>query len=157
EALRNEAMTRRPEVRAIEETVGSLQEQVKSVKAGYWPRLDAVGDAIYANPNSRFFFPDNTFRATWDVGAQLTWSPNDALATSGAASEVTARAAQTEQQKAQLRDGVRLEVMQAYQALKEAHVAIETTARSLSAAEEAYRVRHELYKNGRATSVELTD
>jgi outer membrane protein TolC len=157
EALRAEAMTRRPEVRALEETVGSLREQAKSVKAGYWPRLDAFGDLIYANPNQRYVPADGLYHATWDVGVQVTWSPNDTWATSGGAAEIEAHAAQTEAQKAGLRLAIRVEVQQAYQALKEARVAIETTARQLAAAEEAYRVRRELYKNGRATSVELTD
>jgi outer membrane protein TolC len=47
--------------------------------------------------------------------------------------------------------------MQAYNALREAEVAMQTTQRGLAAAEEGYRVRRELFKNGRATSVELTD
>ena len=41
--------------------------------------------------------------------------------------------------------------------MREAEVAIESTARGLAAAEESYRVRRSLFQNGRATSVELTD
>jgi outer membrane protein TolC len=60
-------------------------------------------------------------------------------------------------QKEVLRDSVKLEVMQAYNALREAEVAMQTTQRGLASAEEGYRVRRELFQNGRATSVELTD
>jgi outer membrane protein TolC len=77
-----------------------------------------------------------------------------ALAAGGIAE---ARAAQTEAQRNALRDGLRAEVMQAQNALREAQVALQTTARALVAAEESYRVRRELFKNGRATNLEVTD
>jgi outer membrane protein TolC len=45
----------------------------------------------------------------------------------------------------------------AIEALRAADVAVESSARGLISAEESYRQRSELYRNGRATSVELTD
>jgi outer membrane protein TolC len=153
-ALRAEAMDRRLEVRALDETAWSLREQAKVARAGYYPRLDVFADAIYANPNPRVFLPESKFRGTWDVGVQVVWTPND---TRGASGDAEARAAQTEMQKQLLRDSVKFEVMQAYNLLREAEIALATTRRGLTAAEEAYRVRRELFLNGRATSVERTD
>ena len=156
-ALRAEALERRLEVRALDETAWSLREQAKVARAGYYPRLDAVGNAIYANPNPRYFIPERRFRESWDVGVQLVWTPNDTFNAGSASADAEARAAQTEMQKEQLRDGVKLEVIQAYNALREAEVALQTTLRGLASAEEGYRVRRELFQSGRATSVELTD
>jgi outer membrane protein TolC len=156
-ALRAEALDRRLEVRALDETAWSLREQAKVARAGYYPRLDVFGDAIYGNPNPLVFIPEARFRAAWDVGVRLVWTPNDSFHASGAGAESEARAAQTEMQKEVLRDSVKLEVMQAYNALREAEVAMMTTKRGLTSAEEGYRVRRELFQNGRATSVELTD
>jgi outer membrane protein TolC len=156
-ALRAEAFDQRLEVRALDETAWSLREQAKVARAGYYPRVDVFGNAIYANPNPRIFLPSNEFRASWEVGAQIVWTPNDALNASGASADAEARAAQTEMQRQVLRDSVKLEVMQAYNALREAEVAMQTTQRGLTASEEGYRVRRELFRNGRATSVELTD
>jgi outer membrane protein TolC len=85
------------------------------------------------------------------------WTPNDALSGKGSSDESEARAAQTEMQKEALKNSVRLEVMQAYNAVREFEVAVQTTKRGLDAAEEGYRVRRELFRNGRSTSVELTD
>ena len=155
--LRAEALDKRLEVRALDETAWSLREQAKALKAGYYPRIDAFGDVVYAKPNPRILIPNREFKASWDVGLQLVWTPNDSFAAPGAVSEVEARAAQTDMQKAALRDSVKLEVMQAYQALREAEFAVQTTKRGLTASEEGYRVRRELFRNGRATSVELTD
>jgi outer membrane protein len=156
-SLRAEALDRRLEVRALDETAWSLREQGKVARAGYYPRLDIVGNAIYANPNPRYFFPEATFRESWDVGVQLVWTPNDSLNAGAASAETEARASQTEAQKEILRDSVKLEVIQAYNAMREAEVAMQTTQRGLASSEEGYRVRRELFRNGRATSVELTD
>jgi outer membrane protein TolC len=156
-ALRAEALDKRLEIRALDETAWSLRSQAKAARASYFPRIDAFGDLIYANPNQRIFPQEPVFNGTWDVGVQLVWTPNDALSAGGASSESEARAAQTEMQKAALKNSVRLEVTQAYQAVREAEIALQTTKRGLDAAEEGYRVRRELFRNGRSTSVELTD
>jgi outer membrane protein TolC len=68
-----------------------------------------------------------------------------------------AKAAATEAGKQAMVDGLRVEVMQAWQAAREADAALATTARGLASAEEGYRVRRDLFVNGRATSAELTD
>jgi outer membrane protein TolC len=156
-ALRAEALERRLEVRALDETSWSLREQAKAARAGYYPRLDIFGNAVVANPNPRVFIPEGKFRTTWEVGAQLVWTPNDSLSARGQSGDAEARASQTEMQKEVLRDSLKIEVMQAYNLLHEADVALQTTRRGLTAAEEGYRVRRELFRNGRATSVELSD
>jgi outer membrane protein TolC len=48
-------------------------------------------------------------------------------------------------------------VTDSYEKAVEADAAVGPAEERVVAAEEAYRVRHELFKNGRATSVELTD
>lgn len=157
EALREEAMSKRLEVKMIEENVSAIREQAKVAKAGIWPRLDAFANATYANPNQRIIPPVEEWRFTWEAGLQLSWSPNEAFASGSAGSSVSAQAAQLEAQRSALLDGIQMEVLQSAQAVHEAEVAITTTARGLAAAEESYRVRRELFRNGRATSMELTD
>jgi len=88
---------------------------------------------------------------------QLVYSPND-IALAGASSRnLSARAASLVAQKQALEDGIRVEVTQTRNALREAQAAVESTAQGLIAAEESYRVRRSLFRNGRATGVELTD
>ncbi|HKQ70949.1 MAG TPA: TolC family protein [Polyangiaceae bacterium] len=157
EALKAEAIDKRLEVRALDETAWSLRSQASATRAGYYPRLDAFGDLIVANPNPRVFPVEDKFTPSWDVGVQLVWTPNELFASRGNAGDLEARAAETDFQKAVLCDSVKLEVMQAFVTFHEAGVAIGTTKRALVAAEEGYRVRRELFKSGRATSVELTD
>jgi outer membrane protein TolC len=156
-ALWNEASAARLETKALQQTSDALREQAKVARAGNYPRLDAFGDAIYANPNQRIFPLENAFRATWDVGVQLTYSPNDIALAGASGKNLEARASSLISQREALEDGIRVEVTQSRNAFREAEATIESTAQGLAAAEEGYRVRRSLFRNGRATAVELTD
>jgi outer membrane protein TolC len=155
--LQSEALDKRIELRAIEQTVESIRQTKKVVQAGYLPRLDAFANGYYQNPNTRYFPQTAEWKPSWDVGVQLSWTVNDTFTSAGQVNEIEAKAQELEAQANQLRDGIRLEVMASYNASKEAQIALETTQRQLAAAEESYRVRRELFRAGRATSVELTD
>jgi outer membrane protein TolC len=155
--LYQEALMNRLELRAFESGERSLAEQRRAVQAGYYPRLDAFGNAYYANPNQRYFPPRDQWNASWDLGVQLTWTPNDAGTSAAASAGLEARRARVAAQKAAFRDALRNEVTQTYQALRETEASLTTSERGLAAAEEAYRVRRELFALGRATTVEIID
>jgi outer membrane protein TolC len=152
-----EALERRPEIRALDETAWSLKEQGRVARAAAYPRFDALGQLAYDNPDPRVFPPTQAFKAGWSVGAQITWTLNDIGVGVTQGMQVDARRAAVEAQKGQLLDGLRNEVTQAEQAVEDAEVAVETGARGLAAAEESYRVRRALFRSGRAISVELSD
>ena len=156
-ALYTDALGQRIELRSITETARRLRLQATANKMDILPKLDAIGTAQYANPNPRYFPPTNAWNGTWGVGGAITWSDVDVLLgiTNGSANE--ARAKSTEAQALAMRDGIRDEVMQAFQAVHEAEAAIDSTKQSLAAAEESYRVRRALFRADRATSTELSD
>src|SRR5262249_25181613 len=148
-ALWNEAFERRLELRALAAAADAAREQAKIARAGWFPRVDAVGDALYANPNPRILPQQDRFTGSWDLSLQLSWTPSDIPAATADKRGAEARGREIDAQRALASDGVRIEVMQAHQALQEARVATETTARGLTAAEESYRVRRVLFQNGR--------
>jgi outer membrane protein TolC len=151
------AIARRPEIRALEKASEALEEQGRVARAGNYPRLDAFGNAYYANPNPRLVPPRDEWRATWDVGLQVTWSPND-LGTSGAEERAALeRKRETDAHLAALRDAIRGEVVRAYEERKTARFALEASDRAVRLAEEAYRGRVLLFEQGRASTVELVD
>ncbi|MGO8996083.1 MAG: TolC family protein [Polyangiaceae bacterium] len=156
-ALYKEALDRRLELRSITESARGLRMQASANKMDMFPKLDAIGTAQDANPNPRYFPPTQVWHQSWGVGGAITWSDVDVLLgiTNGHANE--ARAESTEAQALSMRDGIRDEVMQAFQAVHEAEAAIESTKQSLAAAEESYRVRRALFRADRATSTELSD
>ena len=157
QALQEQAINRRLEIRALDETIYSLKKVESLTKAAYAPRLDAFADATYSNPNQRIVPSQNRFDFTWDVGLRLSWTLNDTFTTIGAAAEARARTASVTAQKNTLRDGLRMEVAAAYADAIKAAPTIEAADRGMVAAEESLRVRRELFRNGKATSSELVD
>jgi outer membrane protein TolC len=152
-----EAFSARPEIKSADANAAAARQQAAAAKSGRWPVLSAFADGIVANPNPRYFPPAQVWNSTWDVGAQLTWSPNDALTANGSVIDAESRAAATEANKNNLRDNIEVEVTQDLQAVHESDFAIESSTRELTSAEEAYRVARELFNNGRGTSTTLTD
>ena len=157
QTLIGEGQMSRFEVKSIDATAEALHLQATVVRAGQFPRLDAVGNASYANPNQRLVGAQPTWFPTWDVSLQLTWSPNDVLSSRANGADVESKAAQIESQRQVLRDGIALEVTQSYQAVLEADFSVVSTQKQLATAKEAVRVARELFKAGRVTSTTLTD
>jgi outer membrane protein TolC len=152
-----EAIANRPEIKSADANADAVREQAKAEKAGRYPVLSAFGDVITGNPNPRYIPPTNVFNTTWDLGAQVTWSPNDILIANGRSADADSRAASIIANKGVVRDGIEVEVTQTLQAVREADFSIDTSTRELASAQEAYRVAHELFNNGRGTSTTLTD
>jgi outer membrane protein TolC len=155
--LSNEATTSRFEVKSIDASAAAAREQAKFARAGRWPIISGFGDVTYANPNQRRFPSTQDWFPTWAAGAQAIWSPNEVLSANANGNDAEARAAALEAQRGTIRDGIELELTQAWQGVKESEVALESTKRELASATEAYRVARELFLNGRATSTTLTD
>ena len=157
ESLTQEAMRSRLELKALEESARSLRMASRAVAASRWPRLDAVADVTYANPNQRYFPPQNEWNATWSVGAAASWTVGDVVSSGASAREFEAQARGLSSQSAALMDGVRQEVATFYLARTEAEGALSASRRELAAAEEAYRVATDLYRVGRSTTTEVIE
>ncbi|EYF00705.1 TolC family protein [Chondromyces apiculatus] len=157
QTLQQEALRKRLEIRALDETIYSLKDVESVTRAGYLPRVDATASVMYANPNPRVFPMTQDFRATWDAGVRLTWTVNDTFSNIGSMAEARGRTAAVQAQKNLMRDSLRLEVASAYNDVLNASSRINSAERQLTAAEETMRVRGELFRAGRATSVDVVD
>ncbi len=152
-----EALTNRAEIRSANANAESARELVSYTKGGNYPNLSAFADGILANPNQRLFPQTNTWFGSWDLGAQVTWSPNDTVTTGGAVKDAESKVSQIVANRQVVKDNIDVEVVQSWQAVQEADFSLETSARELASAQEAYRVARELFTNGRGTSTTLTD
>jgi outer membrane protein TolC len=151
------AKRQRLELKAIETGIQAKESQRAAEKANLLPRLSAVGVVDYADPNQRVFPAVDEFKLTWSVGAQLTWTLNDALISRTSERRITAEANQLRADHENFERGTRLEILSAQQAVALAEHALTTSQKGLTAAEEGYRVRKELLNADRATAVELVD
>lgn len=156
-ALVSEAHAARPEIKSVDKNASAARKLAEAASANKYPALSGFGDLTYANPNQRRFPQRNEWFPTWAVGAQITWSPNDLAAAGPQTADAEGRAAALDAQKSVVRDGIELEVTQAYQSVLEADTAIITTTRQLESAEEGYRVARELFNAGRGTATTLID
>lgn len=157
DALIDEALRRRLELKVLDDRARALRSAAGAVRGGMYPRLDAIGEVTYANPNQRYFPATDAWNATWFAGLSATWTINDTFANRASGGELEATARQLEAQRRALADGIRLEVSAAYLELDKARLSIEINARAIEAAEEAYRVAADLYRVGRATTTELIE
>jgi outer membrane protein TolC len=156
-ALVEEAWRQRLEVRAIEEAVAAQRAQVQVARAAGLPSLQAFGEVTDARPNQRYVPPQDRFDTTWSVGVSLTYAINDSLNAAAAGRGAAAQLAVLEDQRAALRDQLRIEVAQALQLVGDSDGSVDAALRGQRAAEAALRSRAEQYAQGRATSVELSD
>ena len=157
ESLVAEALRARPEARGIAVGEKAAERQIALARAAYFPRLDVVGNATYANPNQRLVPAKDEFTYTWDASVVATWNPLDAFGAHAQAAQAAAKRDELEAQREALADGLRLEVTQSKSALLEARTNLETTRLGLASATESYRVRREAFRAGKATLVEVDD
>jgi outer membrane protein TolC len=156
--LRADARAKRPELQAIVAQIESAQSSASVATSGMFPQLSLVGDALYANPNQRWaFFDPQSFKFTWDVGAQLSWSPNDVLVASDTRKQLDTVTAQLKATREQIEDALLLDVVTAFTKVREEESAVVSAGAERRAAEEAYRVRVEQFHGGVATSSNLID
>lgn len=155
--LKAAAYAKRPELKAIDAQIAASETNVAVVSAGMYPRFDAIGNMIYANPNQRFIPQEEKFKMTWDVSLQISWSPNDALIASDQKKAANGNVAVLKATREQIADGLALDVISAFTKVREAEASVVTTKVELRAAEEAYRVRKEQFTLGTTTSALLID
>jgi outer membrane protein len=152
-----EALEHRIEIRQLGESEAALREQAALARAGNYPRLDAQASAIYGNPNQRYIPATAEWHGTWDASVVLSWAPTEIFGATARAKNAEARADEVVARKAALKNALRLEVTQAMNALAEATFGLDVSRDGRAAAEENYRVRRELFRAGKATTVEVTD
>ncbi len=157
EDLVRHAEQKRYEFQVLDAGILAKEKQRDAERSGYFPRVSAFGVADYANPNPRIFPPQDVWKFTWQVGAQVTWTLNDGLVSQQNEHRLRAEADELRADRENLYRGTRVEVLAAQQAVQLAINALKTTQKGLVAAEEGYRVRKELLNAERATAVELVD
>lgn len=156
EALAREAEGR-PAVRAIRKAIVAQEELAEAAAGARWPHLSIRGNVDIANPNPRVFPQTDAFRSTWDIGAVLSWSPNDYLTADEDLQRARAQLAQAEADEQALMDAIMLEVENGLTADETAREALSAALAGEEAAEEAYRVRRQQLDVGAATVTDIVN
>ena len=155
EELYREGTAARLELKALERSRAALVDSQHIQATQGMPRLDAIGNYTYANPNPRVFPQLGQWSSTWDVGVQLTWAVNDFAVSRAQTSTVGAQLAQLDQRRTTIEEALRLEVVSAVGALVQARQNVVTAEQGERAAAAAYEARLRLQEQGKGTQLEL--
>lgn len=157
QTMLGQALRNRPELKALRSLAKVRDASMQAEQARRLPNLAVVGNLDYANPNTRYTPLTEEFRATWNVGAVLRWSPNDFVL-----GKVNVEQAELEIQRARidlekLENEITIEASKTCSDYIAAQRTIEATKDAVRASEEAWRVRRDLLEAGEATSNEVLE
>ncbi len=150
-----EAIARRPELLAVRESLGAQRAAARAEDARGYPHLSLYASADLANPNRYQIPPRQEFQGSWELGAMLTWSPNDLLGAVHRGEELGGEQAATEAQLEALARMVRVELAQARAQREAARERVEAQAVHVRASEAAYASRLAQLRAGEATVADV--
>jgi outer membrane protein TolC len=151
------ALDNRPELRALRAALDAQRAAARASDASGYPHLAVYAGADYGNPNRYQVPPTQQWTPSWEVGASLTWSPNDTLVAVHRGDQLSAEQQATEAQIQNVERMIRLELRRADAEQRAAIRGIEAAEASLAAAEAAYESRLAQLRVGNTTTSAVFD
>ncbi len=155
--LVEEAVQRRPELKAADSRIKASEAGVTMAKSSWYPQVSLVANYYYSKPNQRIMPTKNEFIDTWDAGINLSFNIWDWLTTSRQTEQAESQLAQAVDGLGMMKDGITLEVTQNYLNLSQAKRKIEIARLTVDQATENMRVTSDKFKNGMALSSDIID
>jgi outer membrane protein TolC len=152
-----EALQTRLELKAVDATIDALDHGETALRASSWPRLDAVGEITYSNPNQRYFPVEDKWNMSWAAGLVASWTVDAPFMGGAQGDELAANIAGLRATRGGVEAMVVNEVVTAQLDVVKARAALAAGETSVRAAEEAYRVATDLFRVGRGTTSDLID
>jgi outer membrane protein TolC len=153
--LRKAALANRSELKAMRAMYEVHDRTLDAENGAKLPKLNLTGLAEFSNPNQRVEPFTREFNGSWQVGAVLSWSPNDFFVADKRANRARADRAVTETDVRLLELALRGEVDQAYEDFVASQEATTQALSGIAAAEETYRVRREQFRAGSVVATEV--
>jgi outer membrane protein TolC len=145
-----EARSRRPDLAAMELNRRSTEQTVAMARSEYLPTLNVMGQVDW---NSSKLAGDDG--KSWAVMGILQWNLFDGLATRSRVKEAVAHSSRMRSLEEQTREGIELQVRQAYYSASASLDRIAATATSVQEAEEGLRIIQKRYETGMTNFVDL--
>jgi len=151
EAAQKKALAIRPEVRELDLLVAQASKSVGLVRSNYYPKV--ILSASYTKAEDRPL-PQTE---SWNVIALAKWTFWEWGKTNHQVEEGKVKVRQAENAREELKDGIRLEVKQAYLGMTEAEKNIPVAQKAIEQAEENLRINQARYQEQVATSTDVLD
>lgn len=137
-----EALRRRPELEEVAAGQRAARAGTDLARSARRPQIAAFAQTDFARPS---YAPKT---GTWSAGMQLTYNLFDGDAAKAQAAQAQAALAKLEAARAELENGIGLEVTQRYLEVTSARERIATTETAVAAAAESHRLATVGYQNG---------
>jgi outer membrane protein len=151
------ALSRRPEIAALQARVEAARAAVSAARSASLPQASLLGGFEYSNPNQRVLPLEARWQSTWSLGVALSLKAFDGGRTSAATAQARARADALKGQLVELERQIRLEVTSRVLDVETARAGLAVAARNVEAAAESVRVSRDRYREGLVRSSELLD
>jgi outer membrane protein TolC len=150
-AVTKQALAERPELLALRTVERMRKHTITARKGAQYPRLAGFANGYYANPNQRIFPQQDQWRGTYDVGALLTWSPNDAVQAHLQVSDAESDLADLHSDLQAVEDGIGMEAANAISTLSSAASEVDSSTQVLTASRRYFDDKRALMLAGAAT------
>ncbi len=147
-------LEQRPEIRALEAAVEMAGRNVGIARAGYLPTVAAQGTYDWQKGTQLEIIDEDWH---WTVGVSASMSLWNWGATRARVAQARAKLAQAELNLDKLRNGVALEVRQAFLKMGEAEKNVTVSEKAVTSAQESYRTTKERYREGVGTNTDVLD
>jgi outer membrane protein len=142
-------------VAALHAAIAAQRQLARVQAAAGYPHLGVFAGADYAMPNRYVVPPTSDFEPSWEVGALLSYAPNDTLTAARRGRESRAQIEVLEADLEELERGLVLEVRQARAASTRAVRSAEAARATQRATAQAYEQRLAQLRAGEVTSADL--
>lgn len=157
EGSMDKALLHRPEMKLVNIALLQADQQIRFARSRYYPEVSVFGD--YIKEGDEFDVSGSEFHDNerWQAGALLTWTFWEWGKTKNAVRERMSEKLQLLETRENIRQNIRLELIQAGLDLNQAEKNIPTTRKAVEQAEENLRVTQERYKAQVTTTTEVLD
>ncbi len=157
EVINSQALITRPELKAMAIRIKSRETAVKLTESAWYPDIYLIGNYNYARPNQRIVPSKDQFDGTWDVTLSLQYTLWNWNATSYKTQQAESELSQTNYQYEMMKDGVLIEVKQAYLNYVANKSRISLAEKTVAQAEENYRISYNMFQKGLIRNSDLID
>ncbi|HYE85754.1 MAG TPA: TolC family protein [Vicinamibacterales bacterium] len=150
-----EALSHRPELKALASRVNGAEFRERAVSSATKPTISLIGGVDYARPNPRIFPRKGEWQESWDVGVNVNWAFLDFGRTKAQRVEAAAMTKAARERLADVEAVISADVRQRLMDRDSAHAIAEAADAAVKSAIEARRVVAERFGAGVATSTDL--
>jgi outer membrane protein len=148
------ALQDRPDLQQVIFGTEATRKGIDYAKAGYLPTAGLMASYEFDDRGLGDLFSDGE---SYFLAAMANWTLFDGFITAAQVERATLETRKMEAQQERLRNGIELQVRQAFLTLKQARERIGVTTKAVDQAEESQRIIHNRYKAGVTTIVEVLD